>query len=135
MNQINPIHILVILIVVVFLFFVKLGQVKNELQVAQNSYNETLEMVTKIKGLKTIYSAKEQTKKALQRVLRQPSLSHANIEKKETNYNIVITSRSIDKKALDSLMSKVLNGVYKINLIDIRRVSNEKASLKLEIKW
>lgn len=135
MNHINPIHILALLAVVIFLLFVKLGQAKDELQIAQDSYNETAELVMKIKGLKGIYDAKMQTKKALERILRQSSLAGANIQKKTTSRNIVLTAESIDKRALDSLMSKILNGTYRINLIDIRRLSNEKASLKLEIKW
>ena len=135
MNQINPIHIVALLVVLVFLLFVKLGQAKDALQAAQNSYSETSELVTKINGLKGVYDAKAQTKKALKRILRQPSLVNAHIEQKTTHHNTVLSTNSIDKKALDSLMSKILNGTYNIAQLDIQRVSDEKASVRLEIKW
>lgn len=135
MNNINPIHILTFLVVVIFLLFVKLSQTRDELSISKQQYDKTLEVVTKIESLQAIYNNKEETKKALQRVLRQSSLASSKIETKETRNNIIITSESMDKKALDSLMSKILNGVYAIDLVEIRRLSSEKVSLKLEIKW
>ena len=135
MNHINPIHILTLLVVVIFLFAVKLGQTKDELALSKQSYNETLEMVTKIKGFKNIYDAKDTVKKGLDRVLKQPSLASANFEQKMTNNSITITTASIDKAALDSLMSKILNGAYNINMLEIKKLSDEKATVSMEIKW
>lgn len=135
MNQINPIHILAFLIVVLFLLFVKLGQTNNALQTEQNAYDKTSALVTKLKALQNIYDAKAQTKKALERILRQPMLVSADVEQKTRGDLTVLTLKSIDKRALDFLMSKILNAPFNITQLDIERVSDEKANVTLELQW
>ncbi|WP_457744495.1 hypothetical protein [Sulfurimonas sp.] len=113
----------------------KLHDAKVELAQNQESYQKTLLLANQIKGLKHSYFNKIKIQKSLGRVLRQSTLRSANITKKITNSGILLTSESMNISALNLLMSKILNGTYNISNLKIKRLSNENASLRLEIKW
>lgn len=135
MNRINPIHIAVLLIVLLVFFAIKLNSVKSELLEAKEQYSETLELSTKLKGLNDTYSSKADVVKSLNRILKQSSFKLANIKKKIGKTSIVISSENMSKQALNSLMSKLLNGIYNISSLKIKKLSTKKASIKVEIKW
>jgi len=135
MNRINPIHIAILLVVILAFIIMKLHDAKEELAQNKESYQKTLVLADKIKGLQSSYFNKIKIQKSLERLLRQSSLRSANITKKVTNSGILLTSESMDIKALNLLMGKILNGAYNISNLKIKRLNNEKASLKLEIKW
>jgi hypothetical protein len=48
---------------------------------------------------------------------------------------VKLSSNSLDKKALDFLMGKIFNSTYNVVVLDIKKLSKEKASFKMEIKW
>jgi hypothetical protein len=48
---------------------------------------------------------------------------------------VVLSSKSIDKKALNLLMGKLLNGVYRINSFKIKKLDEFNVSFEIEIKW
>ncbi len=135
MNRINPIHIAILFIVILAFVMMKLHDAKVELAQNQESYQKTLLLANQIKGLKHSYFNKIKIQKSLGRVLRQSTLRSANITKKITNSGILLTSESMNISALNLLMSKILNGTYNISNLKIKRLSNENASLRLEIKW
>ncbi len=135
MNRINPFYIGVILLAILLFLAIKLGSVKSELKETKASYKETLKLSTDLSGLKEVYSNKERIKKSLQRILELSSLSAAKIEKKSSNSGIVISSESINKNELNSLMGKILNGSFNIGALKIKKLSNTNASLYMEIKW
>lgn len=135
MNRINPLHIVVLLVVVLIFFIYKLNLAKDEFAQTKEQYHETLELTTKLSGLNEVYFDKNKIKKSIDRIVKQSSLRSANISQKTTNSSIVLTSDSIDKTALNSLMGNFLNGSYNIASFHIKSINSNSASFKMEIKW
>lgn len=135
MNRINPIHIGILLIVVLVFIMMKLSGAKDELVESKELYKETLQLSTELKGLNKIYNNKKEVKKLIEKVLKHNSLKSSNIEKKATKSSIVISSQSMDRRAINLLMGKLLNGSYNIYSFNIKKLSDKKASFKMEIKW
>jgi len=48
---------------------------------------------------------------------------------------MLLSSENMNVRSLNFLMSKVLNGTYDISELKIKRLSDEKASFIMEIKW
>lgn len=135
MNQINPLHIGALLgALIVFLFF-KLHTVKDELIQADASYKISEKLAVEVSSLKSVYAKKKKTQKAITRILASSSLKEAELSVKRDKQSVKIDSKSISKKALNFLMGKILNGSYKVERLKIKRLSDKKASLKMEIKW
>ncbi|MFA6136544.1 MAG: hypothetical protein WC667_00520 [Sulfurimonas sp.] len=135
MNRINPLHIGVLLVVILIFFAYKLSSVKSELTEARDSYKETKEISLRLSGLKEVYEDKDKVEKALKRILEQPSLSTAKIEQEKKSTGIIISSKDMDLDAINSLMSKLLNGLYSIKTVEIKKLSPTNASLVMEITW
>ena len=135
MNRLNPIHIAILLIVVLGFFMMKLSSAKEELSQTKELYQETLQLSTQLKGLSDTYSNKNAAKKSLEKILRHSSLKSAEIKKKVTSSSMRLSSESMSKKELNLLMGKLLNGSYNINSLKIKKMSENSASFKVEIKW
>ena len=135
MNQINPLHIGgLILTLLAFLMF-QLSGVKSELAEAKSEFAKSEKIAIDLSSLKAVYADKRKTKKALERMLSQSSLRSAGLDVRRTKEFVKISSPSIDSRVLNSLMGKILNGSYKISQLKIKKLSETKASLLLEIKW
>jgi len=135
MNRINPLHVGGLLIMILIFLIFKLSGVKNELLEVKNDYKETLIIANELNELSKIYSDKQELKKSLNRVLRQSSLRSAYISKKFGKSSVVISSESMTQTAINSFMTKILNGSYNIVSFKIKRLSAKNVSLKMEIKW
>lgn len=135
MKNINPLHIGVLLVMILLFSLFKLSDAKSELEETSSEYLSTKEVVNKLSSLKTVYGDKEKVKKSLQRILSLGSLKSAKISEKSTKSGVELSSASMDKQALDSLMGKLLNGSYNIDKLRIKKLSDEKASFDMEIKW
>ena len=135
MNNLNPLHIVALLVVILIFFTMKLSGAKDDLTQNKELYKETLQLATELKGLKKIYPDKNGVKKSINRILKQSSLKSANIKQKVANSSMVLSSESMSKTALNSLMGKLLNGSYNISSLKIKKLSEKNASLSMEIKW
>ena len=135
MNQINPLHLGLLLIVVLVFITFKLNGVKAELLEVKESYKETLVVATELKELKKVYADRKKLTKALQRILQLSSLRLSNIVKTSKKSQMIISSKSMDKKALNILMTKILNANFNIKSLKIKQLNEKKASLYMEIKW
>ena len=135
MNRINPIHIAALLIVLLFFTMLKLNAAKEELADTKESYAQTLVLAQKIKGLKSSYFNKTKVLKSINTLLRNGTVRSADITKKVTNSSILLTSDNMNIRSLNFLMGKILNGSYVISDLQIKRLTDKKASLKLEITW
>ena len=135
MNRINPVHIGILLLVILMFAFFKLGGAKVDYSEQKESYKETMQLANELSGLKKVYSAKVQSKKSIQKILRHSYLRSAEISKNIKKSHIIIASKSIDIKALNFLMGKLLNGTYQISSMKIKRLSDAKVSFDMEIKW
>ena len=135
MNQINPLHIGGLLLTLLAFLMFQLSGIKTELAEAKSEFEKSEKVAVDLSSLKAVYANKKRTKKALERILSQSSLRSAGLDIKRTKEFIKISSLSIDTRALNFLMGKILNGSYKISQLKIKKLSETKASLLLEIKW
>lgn len=135
MNQINPLHIGGLLLTLLAFLMFQLSGIKSELAEAKSEFEKSEKVAVDLSSLKAVYANKKRTKKALERILSQSSLRSAELDIKRTKEFVKISSLSIDTRALNFLMGKILNGSYKISQLKIKRLSETKASLLLEIKW
>jgi hypothetical protein len=135
MNQINPLHVGVLFVVLLAYLFFTLGEIKSEFEDEKALYLESEKLAVELSGLKDVYADKKKTQKSIERLLSQSSLKSANFTVKKDKKSISVSSKSIDAKVLNSLMGKVLNGSYNVSQLQIKRLSKTKASLEMEIKW
>ncbi|MEA2100524.1 MAG: hypothetical protein U9P72_10395 [Campylobacterota bacterium] len=135
MNRINPLYIGVFLIIVISFISYKLIVVTDEYNKAKDDYKERLSLANELKSLKIVYADKDRIKKSLQKILRHSSLRDAKINQTKTKSSLKIDSKSMDMKALNFLMGKLLNGTYQIATIKIKKLSDLRVGLEMEIKW
>ena len=135
MNQVNPLQIGALLIVIIAFLFFKLSGVKSELVEANEAFAKSEKLAVDLSSLKSVYANKTKSQKSLHRILSQNSLKSAHLVIKKAKSSIKISSKSIDTRALNSLMGKILNGSYNIVNLKIKKLSETKAELMMEIKW
>ncbi len=135
MNQINPLQIGGLLLVVILFLFFKLNAVQNEIVEADQSFKKSEKLALDVSALKNIYADKKRTQKRLQKIFSNRKLHTANLKIKEQKKLLKVSSESIDTSALNYLMGKILNDSYNITTLKIKQLSKEKASLEMEIKW
>ncbi|MEA1983380.1 MAG: hypothetical protein U9N39_07540 [Campylobacterota bacterium] len=135
MNQINPLHIGALLLAVITFLFFTLSGIKTEMAQEKELFASSEKLAVELSSLKSVYADKKKSKKAIERVLSQSSLKSAELDVKYEKSSVRINAKSIDTKALNSLMGKILNGSYNVTELKIKKLSETKASLKMEIKW
>ena len=135
MNRINPIYIVILLTIVLLLVIYILGASKSELEENKESFKTTQAVALKLVSLKDVYADQTKIKQSLQRVLNDASIRSAAVDTKFKTTSLSINAQSIDLKTLNLLLSKILNAAYVIESMKIKRVSNTKADLQMEIRW
>jgi len=134
MNHVNPLHIGGLLGVIILFLFFQLSGAKSELKEAKSEYKKSEKIAVDLSSLKTVYADKKKSKKALERILSLSSVKQAKLTIKRDKKSIKIASKSVETKFLNSFMGKILNGSYKITYLKIKKLSETKASLSLEIQ-
>ncbi len=135
MNRVNPLHAGILLLVVLAFLIFKLNGAKSDLQEAKAEYSKTLKLATSLSGLKEVYANKKKTKASLKRLLSHSSIRSANVTQNAKKSGVVLSSQSMSKSALNALMGKILNASYDIQSMKIKKLSANKVSLRMEIKW
>jgi hypothetical protein len=135
MNRVNPIYVVVVLVVIVVFMMFQLHNEKEYLQEVKSEYKEVKVLANELGGLKAVYANPKKSKKLFQKLLRASVLRSVNIKSDFTKKGVKITAESIDRKALNYLMGKVLNATYKVKALKIEKLSKTKASLYMEIQW
>lgn len=135
MNQINPLHIGGLLLVLLTFVIFNLSSLKKELIESKSSYRVSEKIAVELKSLKDVYANKKQIKASINRILSQPLLKQAKLIVQKSKTSVTISSKRIDTKALNALMAKILNASYDITRLKIKKLSETKASLDMEIKW
>ncbi len=135
MNQVNPLHIAGLLLVVIIFLFFKLSGVKEELVEIRNDFALSEALAVDLTSLKSVYSDKKKIKISIDKILANRSIKAANLSIKRERKFIKISSKSIDTLILNRLMGKILNASFNITALKIKKLSETKASLEMEIKW
>lgn len=135
MNRINPLYVGALLVVFLIMSIYLLNSSKQSLSEVKSSFKETQKLASELSSLKKAYANDLSSKKEIIKLLAHRNLKATDIKADYKNSGVKISTDSIDKKSLDFLMGKLLNSTYDIRTIKIKRLSDEKASLELEIKW
>ena len=125
MNRFNPLYLVFLLIALLLFLTYQLSNVKTDLTQGKEAYIDCVKLSTELSGLKNAYSIK----------LNLSSIKSASLIQKIDEYGMTISSNSMDVKDLNCLMRKLLNGAYNISTLNIKRISDTKVTLYLEIKW
>ena len=135
MNRVNPVHIIILLVVLLAFVMLKLTTAREQLTNEKEAYAKTLVLADKIKGLKSTYFNKTKVQKEINKLLRRSILRSANIEKKVTHSSLLLSSENMNIRSLNFLLGKILNGTYVVSELKIKRLSDKTAAIRLEIKW
>lgn len=135
MNRINPLFIIALLFIIFVFSLLQVNTVKEEFLESKALYAQTLELSSKLESLGAIYSDKKTVKKSLSRILRQRTLGSANIKQTVSSSKILLSSSKMDKIALNSLMSKIVNGSYNLTSLEIKKLKDGYVSFKMSISW
>ncbi len=135
MRNINPMYILLFSIIVWIVMLIQNSKIKEKILQEQESYAQSAKIAKELYKLKTVYDNSKKTKQLIATLLNNSMLRSFDITKKVTSRGILFSIKGINKKGLDYIFSKLLNNNYKISLIEIKRVNDAKANLKMEILW
>lgn len=135
MNRINPIYVGALLLIIVGFMLLNLSSAKDEYAEAKVSYKETLIIANELSGLKAVYADKKKIKKSLQKILNSSVLKESKIEQQSKKSGTTLSSKAMNMTAVNYLMGKLLNGTYQIKSMKIKRLSETKVTLDMEIKW
>ncbi len=134
MKQINPLYIILLLVVILFVVLFKLMQTKAELHEVHNSFYENKEMVHDIVNLRQSWDNQKATKNTLTRILKSSQLRNVGVVQRVKRDQIELHSSSLDAKSASYLINRLLNETFVIKSMKIRRISKEHASLDVEIR-
>ena len=135
MNQINPLHIGALLVVVLLYLFYTLSTTKDSLAEEKLLYMQSEKLALELHSLKESYADAKKTQSSLERIFSQRILKPAALEIQKEKKSLKVSSKSMDLKSLNALMSKLLNGTYNIKAMQIKKLSDTKASFEMEIAW
>ncbi len=135
MNQINPLHIGGLLIVLIAFLLFSLSGVKEELSEAKSEFLVSKTLAIDLHTLKSVYSDKKKIRSNINRILSQSSIKAAKLSVKREKKFIKISAKNIDTLVLNTLMGKILNDSFNISMLKIKKLSETRASLEMEIKW
>ncbi len=135
MNRINPLYVGLFLLVVLTLSVFELNSAKDELHEAQASYEKAERLAVELSELKKVYANHKNMQMKLKRILTQNRLKNAGVIALYKKSRAKISAESLEKSTLDFLMSKILNAPFNIDSFEIRKLSKNKVSFKMEIKW
>ncbi|MBN2815135.1 MAG: hypothetical protein JXQ67_00510 [Campylobacterales bacterium] len=135
MNQVNPLHIGALLVVVLLYLFFTLHTLKEELIEEKAAYVESEQLAVELSSLKDVYGDKKRLENSLKRLVAQGSLKSANIALTKGKNSWSLSAKTVDLKALNAFMSKIMNGSYNVVQLRIKKLSDDAASLEMEIAW
>lgn len=126
MNRVNPLYIALLLVFILVISIFKLSAAKSELDEVKLTYKETSALANELVSLKRAYK----DSKKLKSIFRS-----LKVETKFKKHSLKVSSSSLDKRTLNNMMSKVLNGSFNITSLTIKKLSPQKVSFDMEIKW
>lgn len=122
--------LLVLILVFVMVKLDSASQAQNE---ALSDLAKTEKMAKRITTLKRVWDKPKATKKELSQLLKARPLKGAQIIRKNQRGAVSLKAKSLNTYQMGYLLSKLFNGTYIIKSYRLKRLSEEKASLEMEI--
>lgn len=133
MKNVHPLHIFALIAIILVFLLIQVRESRDTLQVSKTQYKEVQALASELQGLQKAYGDRQSVEKSLATILKQRSLRGVKIQQTATKNGIRVEAKSMDKRALESLMSKILNGAYPVHSLDIKALSPSKVSFTMEI--
>ena len=135
MNRFNPLYVGILLLLLLAFFVMQLAEAKKELHEEKKLYEKSLQLALETSALKKAFADKTKEKREILRILTSSVLKNADVKKKLTNSGIYISAKNMDRNALNYFMGKILNATFVITKLQIKKTSENKATLEVKIKW
>ncbi len=135
MKVINPIYIALLLMSILFISIFSLNSAKSDLIKSKTSFLETSQIANELGGLKKAYLKNNSSQKNLKIILNKKILKAAKLDVEFKKNSVSLKSDEMDRRALNFLMGKILNGTYNVTSMKIRKLSESKASFNMKISW
>ena len=133
MRQINPLYISMLFVVVLTIVFIKLNAAKSGYNEARSELVKTEMMAKRIVALKKGWGEDKSKVQALERLLKASALRSASLIKSREGKMITLSSKKVDARAVEFLINKLYNGTFVIKSLQIRRLDDAYATLRMEI--
>ncbi len=119
MNRINPLHILLILVIITILSFYFLNTKKNNMKIESKKINLFKEKVFLYKDLKKSWYNQKEIMKQVNFILNDSKLSGENINTTFNKKSVKIKLNFSNKKIVNYFINKLLNKKLRIKNLNI----------------
>jgi len=133
MNKINPLYIIGLLLFLLILLVYKNGTLETKLQTQEIINKQTLKEAKEIASLKRAFKSANRNKTALNSILNHPQLKKYSVQKEVSKTSMSIKLENINKKAFDTLSSKLFNSTLKIDSFAFERMNENNISVEAEV--
>lgn len=133
MKNVNPLHIIALLITLLLFLFFKLHQSHELFEQSRADFIETKKVALQLVELQSLYKNHARIKASLQKILHQPSLKDAKLSVEFSATTLKIRAKKMQREVLKSLMGKILNAPCNIKKLTIKRLSKTTVRLDMEI--
>jgi len=133
MTKINPLYIIGVLLFLLLLLVYKNSTMQTKLQTVEINNKNSLKEAKEIASLKRAFKSSNRNKTALNSILNHPILKRYNAQKDISKSRMSIKLENIDKKAFDTLSSKLFNSTLKIDSFIFERMNENNITVKAEV--
>lgn len=133
MKQINPLYVMALLVLILLFVIVRLTSATSAQNEAIASLEKTEKMAKRITTLKRTWEKPTATKKAIARLMKSSVLRGAAVKQKHSKGGLSLKATALNRHQMEYLIGKLFNGSFTIKSYEIKRLSEEKASLNMEI--
>lgn len=134
MNKINPLYIIALLLFLLLLLVYKNSTMQTKLQTVEINNKNSLKEAKEIASLKRSFKSENRNKTALNSILNHPQLKRYNAQKEVSKSRMSIKLENIDKKAFDTLSSKIFNSTLKIDSFIFERINENNITVEAEVR-
>ena len=133
MKQINPLHLLILLTVLLVAMLFALEKKKSELVEVKSEIVKTTQIADDLVSLKKSWGNKKLTKAKLLKLLKNSTVANAGVEYDVSSSKVVINAESMKSKEFSYFMNKVFNMALNITSLKVRSLDKHHVSLHMEV--
>jgi len=132
-KQINPLYIALLLIAALVVVTLKLDRAQELQKQSVAALQESESTAKRIVALQKEWDDGKASRAKFDRILDAAPLRGIDFNRQNKADRIIISAETIEKRAADYLLNKLLNGAFVIKSLKLRRLDDRQASLQLEV--
>lgn len=133
MKRVNPLYVALLLLAALLVTVIRLHQSNARYAQTLQNLQQTELMARKIAALKTGWGDGNDNAAAIERILKASLLRNAGLTYEKLHSVMKISAKEMDRKAMEYLLNKLLNGTYAVKSMSIKRLDGQKASFEAEV--